>query len=69
MEAASLGATVEQRRKELGLTQPALAALAGCSERFVREVEAGKTTVRADKLLALFEALGLDLQIAPRRPS
>jgi len=62
----SIGSTVRSRRKALGLTQTDLADLAGCSERFVRFVEAGKATVRVDKLLAVLDALGLELSVGVR---
>ena len=55
-----------RRRRELGLTQAELAELAGVSERFVRLVEGGKTTVRLDKLLAMFDVLGLRLGVELR---
>lgn len=57
---------VSARRKELPLRQRELAALAGVSERFVREVESGKQTVRVDKLLDLLDVLGLELSVVPR---
>ena len=66
MGSDKLSQVVEHRRKALGLTQPALAGLAGCSERFIRELESGKPTVRLDKVLAVLEVLGLDLQVTPR---
>lgn len=56
-----VGAQVRARRKELGLTQDDLADLAECSPRFIRSLEAGKATVRMDKLLDVLEALGLEL--------
>ncbi|MBM4061122.1 MAG: helix-turn-helix domain-containing protein [Planctomycetes bacterium] len=59
-----LGAAVRERRRALGLKQVELAELARCSTRFVHMVEAGKTTVRLDKLLALLGILGLGLQVA-----
>lgn len=62
-----LGATIRQRRRDLLLTQADAAALAGVSERFVREVEAGKETVRLDKLRLLLAALGLELVAQVRR--
>ncbi len=52
---------VRSRRKSLRLTQADLADLAGCSERFVRSLEAGKATVRIDKLLDVLGPLGLEL--------
>jgi hypothetical protein len=41
-----------------------LAELARCSTRFVHMVEAGKPTVRFDKLLDLLAVVGLGLQLA-----
>jgi HTH-type transcriptional regulator/antitoxin HipB len=58
-----LAAAVRQRRRDLGLTQVELAELARCSTRFLHTVEAGKATVRLDKLLDLLGVLGLALQI------
>lgn len=55
------------RRKELGLRQEDLALLAGVSERFVRQLEAGKSTVRLDTLTAVLEALGLELALVHRK--
>jgi y4mF family transcriptional regulator len=64
---ASLAAAVRQRRHELGLRQDEVAALAGCSERFVHTLEHGKATLRLSKVLDVFEVLGLDLVVAPGR--
>lgn len=58
-----LATTATSRRRELRLTQADAAALGGVSERFVREVESGKQTVRLDKLCDLLEALGLELNL------
>ena len=64
----SLAEEVRLRRKELGLTQVDAADLAGVSERFVRLVEAGKDSVRLDKLEALLGVLGLELRATLRQP-
>lgn len=61
-----LAIDVRQRRKELGLSQVDVADLAGVSERFVRLVEGGKDSVRLDKLVALLDALGLELHAKVR---
>lgn len=58
---------VRERRKSLRLTQQDLADLAQCSARFVRALEAGKQTVRLDKLLDVLDALGLELTAQLRR--
>lgn len=57
---------VRARRKDLGLTQAQLAALAGVSARFVFDLEAGKPTIALDRLLAVLRVLGLkiDLKVA-----
>lgn len=54
------------RRREVGLRQADLAQLAEVSERFVREVEAGKASVRLDKLRPVLDVLGLELALRPR---
>jgi HTH-type transcriptional regulator / antitoxin HipB len=59
----SFAAYVRRRRKDLGLRQDELADLAGCSERFVHMLEAGKPTVRLDKVLDVLRVLGLHLDV------
>lgn len=61
--ASALAETVRARRLRLGLRQEELAELAGCSTRFVHTVEAGKETLRLDKLIELLGALGLGLSV------
>lgn len=55
---ATLGITVQAARKRLGLTQPQLALAAGVGVRFVVELEAGKPTLRLEKVLNVLHALG-----------
>lgn len=64
--ASEIGRIVRARRKALGVTQTEAALLAGCSELFVGSVEAGKQTIRMDKLIALFDALGLEFSVKSR---
>ncbi|MDN5726240.1 MAG: type II toxin-antitoxin system Y4mF family antitoxin [Propionibacteriales bacterium] len=59
---------LRERRRALRLTQGDLADLAGVSERFVRSLETGKTTVQLDKVLAVLDALGLTLHATVREP-
>lgn len=61
----SLGAKVRARRAYLSLSQSDLADLAGVSERFVRFVEQGKTTVQLEPLLSVLGTLGLELLVQP----
>jgi HTH-type transcriptional regulator / antitoxin HipB len=58
-----LAAVVLGRREALGLRQEELADLAGCSARFVHDVEAGKATAQLDKVLDVLDALGLHLEV------
>lgn len=58
-----MAAVVFAQRELLGLRQEELADLAGCSARFVHDVEAGKATVQLDKVLELLDALGLGLAV------
>ena len=64
-EAERIGRALRQRRRHLGINQVDLAELAGCSTRFVHTVEAGKATVRFDKLLDLLAVLGLGFELRP----
>jgi y4mF family transcriptional regulator len=61
--ALQIGSRVRARRLELGLKQVELAELAGCSTRFVHTVEAGKATIRLDKLIDVLDVLGLRLAL------
>ena len=63
----ALAAAVRRRRAELGLRQAEVAALAGCSERFLHTLEHGKTSLRLDKVLDVLEVLGLGLDVVPGR--
>ena len=62
-----VAAIVKQRRRELRLSQDDVADLSGTSPRFVRELEAGKPSVRLDKLVAVMGALGLTVDVVKRK--
>lgn len=56
------GIYVRQARESQGLTRAVLAKKAGVSERLLASLELGDATgIRLDKLLAIFNALGLAL--------
>ncbi len=61
-----IGQAVRDTRKALGLRQDELAAAAGVGVRFLVELERGKPTVQLAKVLAVLQAVGLDLEIRPR---
>jgi len=60
---ADIGILVRRARKAAGLRQDDLAGLAGVGTRFLIELEAGKPTVRLDKLLAVLATLGIALHL------
>ena len=61
-----LGAAIRDARKQQGLDQLLLADLAGVSDRFLRDLEHGKPTVRLKEVLQVLDALGLTLQVHQR---
>jgi len=61
-----IGACVAHRRRSLGLRQAELADLADVSIRFIHSLEHDKPTVRLDKVLAVLEVLGLELDVRLR---
>ena len=65
---SDLGTDIKARRRDLGLNQHDLAELSGTSERFIRDLEHGKSSVRLDKLTAVLEVLGLRLRAEARTP-
>ncbi|MBK6636174.1 MAG: helix-turn-helix transcriptional regulator [Rhodocyclaceae bacterium] len=58
-----LGDALRAARKQLGLTQPQLALAAGVGVRFIVDLEAGKPTLRLEKVLRVIDALGGELQL------
>jgi len=46
------------------MTQAEVAALSGCSELFVRELEKGKPTVRFDMAVSVLSTLGFELRLS-----
>lgn len=61
----ALAGYVRRRRRQLGLRQDELAALAGVSTRFVASLEAGKPTLRLTLVLAVLAQVGADLALVP----
>ena len=61
-----IGAALRARRLELGQAQGDVAAAAGVSRPWLSEVEAGKPTAEIGLVLAVFDALELDLVPVPR---
>ena len=59
----TLGAAIQQQRKQLGLSQTEVADLAGVSLNFVSQIETGKATAQIGKVLDLVHALGLQFAL------
>ena len=66
--AGSLADTVRRMRKRLKLSQAMAAERAGVGLRFLRELEAGKPTLRMDKVNAVLFLFSLRLGPVPLEP-
>lgn len=56
-----LGSVIRQVRKNQNLTQEDISGLAGFGNRFIIDLERGKETVQAQKVLDVLALLGLEL--------
>lgn len=61
------GHTLRARRRGLGLSQANVADAIGVNRRVVGELESGKPTVQLQIALDAARALGLDIELVPRR--
>lgn len=64
--ANQVGATLQARRKAMSLTQTQLAERLGLSQNRLSELESQPGTMTVEQLLALANALGLELRIGER---
>lgn len=62
-DATQFGTAVASARKVLGLTQRELALAINSGERFIVDLEAGKSTAQLGKALAAARAVGLRLTV------
>lgn len=67
-DARELGEAVRRTRKAHGLTQHALAGLAGTGPRFISELERGKSSAELGKVLDVLAVLGLRLTLHGTAP-
>lgn len=65
--AEDFGRQLAEARRALGLTQRDLALAIGTGERFIVELEAGKTTAQLGKALAAAKAVGIRLENTAER--
>jgi y4mF family transcriptional regulator len=56
---------VKERRKMLNMTQQELALKAGVGYRFIRELEAGKLSLKIDKINQVLKLFGHELGPVP----
>jgi transcriptional regulator with XRE-family HTH domain len=63
-----VGEVLQKRRRELKITQPDLANLAGISVNTLYKVERGNANPTLEVLEKLLEVLGLELKITPKMP-
>ena len=61
-----IGLLVKKRRLELGMTQPQLADICGTGDRFILDLEKGKSTIQMGKVIDIIHMLGLDLYVSER---
>jgi len=59
----SLGKAIRDHRKSMGLSQLNAAGLCGVGERFLSELERGKTTAELGKVLQVLNRLGLRIRL------
>lgn len=60
---AEIGTRIREIRKAQGVSQETLAGLAGTGQRYISELERGKTTARIGEMLRVLNALGAGLYI------
>ncbi|WP_373496606.1 helix-turn-helix domain-containing protein [Aquiflexum sp.] len=63
MLSAQLGEIIKWRRKELGITQPHLAELAGISTNTLYKLERGQSNPSLEVLNKLTEVLGMEIKM------
>lgn len=61
-----LGQLVSAHRKSLRLNQLDIAGMANTGNRFIVDLEAGKSTIQLQKVLDVLELLGLEIIVRPK---
>ncbi len=61
-----LGTIIQRTRKQRGLTQTALANLAGLRQELISKIETGHEGTKLSSIYALFAALDLELVVDAR---
>lgn len=63
MLSVQLGETIKLRRKELGITQPHLAELAGISLNTLYKLERGQSNPSLEVINKLAEVMGMEIKL------
>ena len=63
IDSRMLGESIRRHRKSIGLTQRDAAGLCGVGERFLSELERGKSSASLGKALQVVRRLGLRVSI------
>ena len=63
----SLGESIKNRRKQLGITQPHLAELAGISTNTLYKLERGQANPSLDIIQKVSEVLGMELKLEVKK--
>lgn len=63
MLSVQLGESIRSRRKELGITQPHLAELAGISLNTLYKLERGQSNPSLEVINKLAEVLGMEIKL------
>lgn len=61
-----IGNLIRQTRKNQKMTQEDISGLAGLGNRFIIDLERGKETIQAQKVIDVLQLLGLELIIRKR---
>lgn len=66
MTTQTFGERVQNRRKELRMTQRDLALVSGTGVRFISDLENGKATCELGKALDVLASLGVEITFTPK---
>ena len=58
-----IGEFIARERKRQGITQLQLSQAVNMGRRFIIELESGKPTIQAEKMLKVMNALGIELNL------
>ena len=66
MEAQELGSALRAARRRVGLSQTDVGDLVGTDRFHVADLEQGRYTTQVQRLLAIIDVLGLEVDLRPR---